>query len=377
MKHLAGSIAVIAIATIAVLSACSDSLRAGYDNGPSGDFTTPDASQSEPDATALPVRMCNLYECPAPYATCPDKSGACTTNLANDVNHCGACDVKCPTEVAGLDAFFICADSQCKMLCHQNTADCNHLVDDGCEVELESDSANCGVCGNACAAGEICWQGACGCPPGHTLCGNECVRLSDDAKNCGACGNACDSAPTDSIQWKCGEGVIPDGASLLCIDSKCQTKCQSGRADCNNNFCTDGCEAYTTDDAQNCGACGKACTSAQICRESACLCDPGQTLCSSSCVDLQSDARNCGACGNICPGADSDSGNPVCVMGRCSYLCSIGYADCDGRVDNGCEVDTTVDPQHCGSCNTQCDVAGGQPCAAGKCLMGPCEGSVN
>lgn len=372
--NLAGTILAGTFVALAVLSACTDALRAGSDGPPDpAHFDGPDAAL--PEASA-PLTMCNVYQCPAPYATCPDKSGVCNTNLQNDVEHCGACDVKCPAEAAGLDAFFICADSQCRMLCQQNRADCDHLVDNGCEAALDSDAANCGACGAACAAGEICWQGACGCPPGQTLCGKECVRLTNDEKNCGACGNACDSASPDTVGWSCGEGVIPDGAGLLCVNSKCQTKCQTGRADCNGSFCTDGCEAATTDDPKNCGACGKACTDAQICRESACLCDPGQTLCSFSCVDLQSDVRNCGACGNVCPGGDAETGNPICVLGRCSYLCSVGYADCDGRLENGCEVDTTLDPQHCGACDTQCDLAGGQPCIAGKCLTGPCEGVV-
>ncbi len=372
-RKLAGAVLGAAVLAITVLSACTDTLRAGIDGVPDGpQFTNRDAA-TEP-ATEIP--LCIARECPAPYATCTDKSGLCTTNLSNDVEHCGSCDVKCPSEAAGVDAFFICAESRCQMICRENAGDCDHLIDNGCEVALDSDPANCGACGNACAAGEICWKGACGCPSGQTVCNGQCVRLSDDPENCGACGNACEGAPVEAVTWRCGEGVVPDGAKIACVSSKCQTTCQPSRSDCNDDFCGDGCEAELETDAKNCGKCGKKCTDDQICADRKCLCDEGMTRCSFDCVDLQTDPRNCGACGNMCPGPDGASGSPVCIMGRCSYECAVGYGNCDGRLENGCEVDLTNDVRNCGACEVQCDVAAGQPCIRGACLTGPCDAGV-
>jgi hypothetical protein len=45
--------------------------------------------------------------------------------------------------------------------------------------------------------------------------------------------------------------------------------------------------------------------------------------------------------------------------------CNTGYADCNGVPSDGCEVDTTTDPAHCGGCGTAC--APGHSCAAGMC----------
>lgn len=358
--------------TIAALAACSDPLHAGAEPAPETPvFVTPDASTPDVEQE---LTYCPAYECPAPYATCADKSGLCTTNTSNDTEHCGSCDVKCPTEVSGLKGFFVCSNSRCEMLCHENSGDCDHIVDNGCEASLDSDPNNCGACGIKCAAGDVCWQGACGCPSGQVVCNGQCVRLSDDAKNCGACGNECETAPSDSISWTCGEGVIPDGAAIACVDSKCQPTCKGDHSDCNSNFCGDGCEVSVTDDSKNCGACGRSCTDDQVCFDSKCLCDPGMARCGFNCVELQNDARNCGACGNICPGLDGPSGAPVCDLGTCSFRCAIGFGNCDGRLENGCEVDTNSDPNHCGSCATQC--APGQPCIGGKCLTQPCDAGV-
>ena len=65
-----------------------------------------------------------------------------------------------------------------------------------CVVTL-TDPANCGGCGHACAAGQVCAVGVCGspasCPLTTTACNGSCADLSTDDANCGACGHACPS----------------------------------------------------------------------------------------------------------------------------------------------------------------------------------------
>jgi hypothetical protein len=382
-KNLAVAALGSAMVALVVLSACADSISAGADTPAAPaptTFNTPDA----PAATAPPeAGLCNAYECPSPYATCPGTSGLCTTNLATDSLHCGSCDTACPTFPPGprnpLHASFVCAKAKCQMLCKPSFGDCNGFVDDGCETTLDDDPNNCGICGAKCAAGELCWKGACGCPAGYTQCGKECVKLAEDDSNCGACGHACEEPAADAGMgsWPCGPGKYPPNTAFNCATSKCGFHCQSGYANCDTNVCGNGCETSIKDDPSNCGACGHACNTDQACVEGRCICDPDRTRCSSGCVDLQTDAQNCGACGNACPGLSSDAvnghGNPLCVLGRCSYTCTPGFADCDHRIENGCEVDLMVDPTHCGSCEAQCDLKGGQPCAAGRCLTKPCD----
>ncbi len=60
-------------------------------------------------------------------------------------------------------------------------------------VDIYTDPANCGACGNACAAGNVCSNGTCSqsCPVGETACGASCRDLQTDNANCGACGMTC------------------------------------------------------------------------------------------------------------------------------------------------------------------------------------------
>lgn len=51
--------------------------------------------------------------------------------------------------------------ADCKVACAVNFGDCNLQAGDGCEATLQSDNANCGKCGNACAANAKCTNGQC------------------------------------------------------------------------------------------------------------------------------------------------------------------------------------------------------------------------
>ncbi|MEZ4410553.1 MAG: hypothetical protein R3A52_29340 [Polyangiales bacterium] len=60
-------------------------------------------------------------------------------------------------------------------------------------VDPASDNANCGRCGNACAAGEVCAGGMCNafCGPPLLLCDGACIDPMTDPANCGGCGVVC------------------------------------------------------------------------------------------------------------------------------------------------------------------------------------------
>jgi hypothetical protein len=60
-------------------------------------------------------------------------------------------------------------------------------------TDLQTDTGNCGACGQSCAPAQSCVAGLCACPPGGTLCANACTSLSTDDHNCGSCGHTCGS----------------------------------------------------------------------------------------------------------------------------------------------------------------------------------------
>ena len=125
-------------------------------------------------------------------------------------------------------------------------------------------------------------------------------------------------------------------------------------------------------DVNNCGACNAACPTGTSCVNGACQCPGSMTLCSGACVSTQNDPANCGSCGSVCTAGANAS--PVCTSGVCSYACSPGFTDCDGRAANGCEVQLQTDSLNCGRCGNVC--ATGTSCISGRCVCGPTAGLV-
>jgi len=60
-------------------------------------------------------------------------------------------------------------------------------------VNLSTNIYNCGKCGAACPAGQICSSGKCqlSCQAGLTNCSGSCVNLQTNNSHCGKCSNAC------------------------------------------------------------------------------------------------------------------------------------------------------------------------------------------
>ena len=79
--------------------------------------------------------------------------------------------------------------------------------------------------------------------------------------------------------------------------------------------------------------------------------------------------QDCGACGNTCPSAPNAV--PSCQSGQCGLVCQSGYADCDGNPANGCEVDLLSATSDCGACGNTCGAAANstQACLAGQCQL--------
>jgi Stigma-specific protein, Stig1 len=233
-------------------------------------------------------------------------------------------------------------------------------------VTPETDTENCGTCGNQCAAGEACVNGVCGtqCPTGNLLCAKDggaatCVNAMTDNANCGACGAACSS-------------------DRICYNGQCNGTC--GDAITGQTVCTpDGGPQYCANlrtDRSNCGSCGNACSQAQACVSGACTneCAPNQTFCNNGgspfCTDTTTDNANCGGCGNACTGALN-----VCSGGQCGSECNPYQALC--TADGGVPfcVNAKTDNDNCGTCGHVCPSS--KPmCASGACTATPPQGIV-
>lgn len=183
-------------------------------------------------------------------------------------------------------------------------------------VNAQTDSQNCGACGNRCTGGKACARGACvgtpSCPTGQIRCGDLCVDPTSNENHCGTCGNVC------RIELTCIEGTCG-----------CAT---AGETACPGSFCFD-----LQTDNDNCGACGNACPLGQHCRDGTCTnlsCDAGQRLCTndSTCIPDGDDRFCCSQAD--CGGASSDL---QCVNHAC--VCkTTGTARCGAPNRNKCSI---------------------------------------
>lgn len=256
---------------------------------------------------------------------------------------------------------------------------CNEL-DDNCDGNIDegwdknSDLDNCGTCGTTCTATggtAVCQMGQCGVACSGTLadCDSDPTTCETDIgssmQHCGACNVACTS------------GAGATGAT--CSAGVCEvTGCVGNLLDC-NGVAADGCEVDPLTNVQNCGGCGITCSAsggAPVCNQGSCEaacsspfddCDSDPTTCE---TNLTTSTEHCLVCGNACTltgGATSATCGPTgCRVASCSGT----LVDCDGQFLNGCEVDTTTDPNNCLGCGNVCyfgpnTIAG---CSAAGCV---------
>jgi hypothetical protein len=90
-------------------------------------------------------------------------------------------------------------------------------------------------------------------------------------------------------------------------------------------------------------------------------------------TDLTRDNDNCGTCGNKCLVYKPTHMTSRCNAGACELEClspagafdHFDYRNCNGLVDDGCEIDVLTDEHNCGACGNAC--AEGVSCLGGKC----------
>lgn len=137
-----------------------------------------------------------------------------TTGEGETGEGCDACD----------PLLEMCEGGSC--VCRSGLTPCGGMC-----VDLESDPANCGSCGSACAGGS-CEDGDCqamGClEESSSDCAGACVNLENDPLHCGACSTTCMS-------------------DELCVESECvgyePGSCRSD-LDCRTGVC---CEVENLD----------------------------------------------------------------------------------------------------------------------------------
>ncbi len=312
----------------------------------------------------------------------------------SDTAHCGACGARCGEGHTCVDGVCECpVENRCGIRGSGHDGDAGVDLDAGGFVEfmcadLGTNRHHCGSCSNACATGETCVDGTCTlitCAGGQIRCGNDCVDPQTDLHNCGGCGignsdgesgmvcyvedyyceydcieiyggTLCDSGVPgysecvdDSIDRNnCGGCGVACGSTQVCNDGTCEElTCGSGEVPC-DGVCVSG------------DSCGESCGVNATCDEGSCACNSGTVACGEHCVDTNNDDDNCGACGTECMYGES------CVSGTCECA-GVNPAVCDGYCS-----DVDSDNYNCGACYNYCYA--GEQCVAGACVPAACEG---
>jgi hypothetical protein len=309
-------------------------------------------------------------DCDDGFADCDGNPANGCEGSVNDVLHCGACDYECP-EDDGKTAY--CVDGDCGQTeCEPGFGNCDGNPDNECEQDIATDPQNCGRCGGLCSVA----NGRAGCDPelgcvvagcndGWANCneGNPdggysdgCeVNIEADSAHCGACGEAC--------SVKDGTGRCSGGACSI-------GDCDDGFGDCDGDY-DNGCEVDIFTDKENCGGCGSSglrCddvfpNATGACVDGGCVIDDcvgrfADCTTAAGCeTNLDTSDGHCGACGAACQDV---GGSNSCENGSCVLDCDATHATCDMNAANGCETATTGSGAvtHCGDCDTVCSTVG-------------------
>ncbi|MDF2696355.1 MAG: Tryptophan synthase alpha chain [Labilithrix sp.] len=196
------------------------------------------------------------------------------------------------------------------------------------------------------------------CPGSRNRCD---VNLDTDSANCGACGVSCGGLGFEQelkMQGRCASGA--------CV-YECRVEVGLSQTlvwhDCNGIF-DDGCETDLFSDPENCGTCGKKCPAGVRCVDGQCGCPLGRQDCGGKCIDVRFADKNCGACGVECEPPQErcspmpDHATHGCVYSECGkFKCEGLFGDCNHDLvdcaSDGCETDLS-DVNNCGACGVLC-----------------------
>jgi len=302
---------------------------------------------SNPNANAQCAEFCVSVAPPGPGR------GMCISDAAHDMGLCFGCGPSAPAghpDVCGVGVNPICCPTATPTCCG------------GVCVSLTT-VQNCGTCGNACAAGQLCCNGVCttqstancgacghACTAGQLCCNGVCTPQSPT--NCGACGVVCPGAQICLSGGICG--CLP---TITCVGGRvlnpttCTCECPSGTALCAS---TSTCVSTT------CPAGSGETYNATTC---ACECPPGQAVGSNGVCTSCGTSFTCGSSLTTC-GTPASGGSCVCLQ-------SVeGFTACGENFSCGSTITCTTSAQCVASLGlgSFCQASGTGCCGAGVCV---------
>jgi hypothetical protein len=287
---------------------------------------------------------CAITACTAGFADCDhNPANGCEIDTNTNVANCGGCGLPC-NMTGGVEG---CVNGKCtNPVCNAPMADCDHNPADGCEIDTATDRNHCGNCTTVCPTGSNCSGGVCSnCPAGTMLCNGACAACPAQPVNgtLTCSGMTCIQTCTTSFPKLCGSG-----ASAVCVN--------------------------TLNDNTNCGACGAPCslaTQPNKCEQNyACqagVCTGSNPVTCPVAPDTCHTAGTCVSTTGVCSAPTPLTGNACTGPNLCdTYTCQNG--SCTGVTSVTCTGSVCNAPGTCQS--------GTGTCTAPTPLTGPsCTGS--
>ncbi len=211
-------------ALVALVTACSDAKPPGDDGEPPSPVPNVGRGSSPPRPAVMTATEGGATPagCASDLESDPANCGACG-NACGGLQQCrsGVCALPCPTGTVLCDGTCIepehhhrycgasggcgkgsgsrgatcavdevCVDGTCELDCAGGLVACASNGGAVC-VDVRTNGAHCGTCGNVCPAGTTCRDGGC-CAIGYASCFGECRDTSSDVTACGGCGIRCE-----------------------------------------------------------------------------------------------------------------------------------------------------------------------------------------
>ena len=350
----------------------------------------------------------------------------CIDINSTNADHCGACNYKCSSHGVPNAKSETCENGNCLYKCDANyrNVGSDKTLDTADKIKCVNPLIEYNFCGKLdgalknCAEipGTVCIDGECkiNCPTDQVVCDGKCVDPMTDPNYCGAnstCDqfDVCATKETDKlcVTGQCSSSCSnaqPNICGSVCLNfndvnvkscDKGKIECKEGFADVDKQVNT-GCEVNLKTDNNHCGKEKNVCTNGRTCQNGVCSCPSGYQYCDNKCIDPMSDPNYCGT-GQECSklnNCTASAVNKLCVKGACSSscpsgqaicgdfcvdyeqlkiakcdrritLCMQGFADVDGKIENGCEVDLSTNNDNCKTVGNKCVYP--QTCQKGVC----------
>jgi hypothetical protein len=272
--------------------------------------------------------------CGAPTKLC----GTACVDESSDDQHCGSCINACAIGQSCTNGMCGCSGGACA--CAVGETQCGGAT--GC-VNLGNDPNHCGtLCpGSICVAPLTCQDATCGCPvatQAYCRSSNTCSDLETDPANCGVCGTSCNGGTcssgtcvtTSSCTLANNAACTPGEASPCCATPTPGISCATvetafGTYDTSSTFANLCCIAagQACDTLENGTCCGY-----MVCNGTTCACQPAGHHC----------ANNADCCTGTCTTAHIC--DQTCVLSAVS--CELGDTCCNAGTTNPGEACPTT-----------------------------------